>query len=781
MKVIFFATLLAVFASFALANSLILSRGTSVTLTYRITLNAAPSADGTVSGAGIFATGTSQTVTATPNGGFTFVNWTENSIVVSTSASYTFTLTANRTLVANFTAGSALFLPNYNNVSTNWAKAGLAVIGGIPTRSTNCATLTPSGGDDLSQIQSAIDACPAGQVVKLNAGTFNITMSEFILLDKGITLRGTGTCNNGSSPYCQTVINVSNGELPTYVSNGQCGTDVSHIVPCVSNSVILMLPTGQYEQAWSGCVFSVSATGCSTALDADGAQGDSTIRVHSLANLSVGGWVRLDELSGAVTQTDPSNSGCGTLSPPGCGVFAAPDFTASSGSPATGKIAYAGAGVEDGAGYGSLYDRETSEIHLISAVGAGPCPGTGCTVTFDSPLTVAFRTNHSAQIYWSTRQNGTPVPFLSQAGVENISISRATHGPITMVFCAYCWVDHVEAYGWMTGITLSNTARSEIVNSYIHDCYDCENNGVEYPIAIDGGDTENLVSNNIIRITGKGMVGRSCGGGNVVSYNYQDDTMYMAQVIGNYWHDLGLNASHYVGCHHTLLEGNYGDNCDNDETHGNTVYHTFFRNWCVGLRSTFNDPSFSTSTSITFNTANEVVDDSLNKGFATGFAYPYSGGTGPQRAGAMMRWAYWMAFVGNVLGKSGVTTPGNGWTYQSNIMSNHTIWMIGWSAGECSGCSDNNLNGTTGTYLFRHGNYDYLNNAIVDYQTGYSHTLSSSLYLTSAPASFTGASCTYPWPWVTADAGSPIQSNSCSGSGLPALARWNAGTPFVQP
>ena len=53
-------------------------------------------------GGGAFASGNSDTVTATPNSGYTFANWTENGTVVSTAASYTFTLTGNRNLVANF-------------------------------------------------------------------------------------------------------------------------------------------------------------------------------------------------------------------------------------------------------------------------------------------------------------------------------------------------------------------------------------------------------------------------------------------------------------------------------------------------------------------------------------------------------------------------------------------------------------------------------------------------------------------------------------------------------
>jgi Divergent InlB B-repeat domain/Viral BACON domain len=67
-----------------------------------ITVRASPSADGTVSGGGKFAEGTSHTVIATPNTGHTFVHWAENGRVVSTSTSYTFTLNGNVTLVADF-------------------------------------------------------------------------------------------------------------------------------------------------------------------------------------------------------------------------------------------------------------------------------------------------------------------------------------------------------------------------------------------------------------------------------------------------------------------------------------------------------------------------------------------------------------------------------------------------------------------------------------------------------------------------------------------------------
>jgi hypothetical protein len=70
---------------------------------YTLAVSASPSADGTVSGAGTFAEGSSVTVTATPTGNHSFVNWTQNTKVVSTSASYTLTMpSASATLTAHF-------------------------------------------------------------------------------------------------------------------------------------------------------------------------------------------------------------------------------------------------------------------------------------------------------------------------------------------------------------------------------------------------------------------------------------------------------------------------------------------------------------------------------------------------------------------------------------------------------------------------------------------------------------------------------------------------------
>jgi hypothetical protein len=59
-------------------------------------------AAGNTTGDGVYANGTTATVTASANTGYGFLNWTENGVVVSTSASYHFTNIINQSLVANF-------------------------------------------------------------------------------------------------------------------------------------------------------------------------------------------------------------------------------------------------------------------------------------------------------------------------------------------------------------------------------------------------------------------------------------------------------------------------------------------------------------------------------------------------------------------------------------------------------------------------------------------------------------------------------------------------------
>ncbi|MCX6175548.1 MAG: ice-binding family protein [Ignavibacteriales bacterium] len=183
----------------------------TLVIPYTVTLSSSPSAGGSTSGGGTFNTGSSVTVTATPNSGYTFTNWKENGVVVTSSISYQFSINGNRTLVANFTAvaptqytitllsnplaggttsGGGAFnsassvtltaTPNAGYTFTNWTENGTAV-------STNASyTFTISGNRTL--------------VANFTAGSltqYTITLSSNP--SAGGTTNGGGTFNSGSS------------------------------------------------------------------------------------------------------------------------------------------------------------------------------------------------------------------------------------------------------------------------------------------------------------------------------------------------------------------------------------------------------------------------------------------------------------------------------------------------------------------------------------------------------------------------------------------------------
>ncbi len=81
-----------------------------------------------------------------------------------------------------------------NNQRTDWSYAG--VPGGVPNRTSIYTTLTPTGGNDTTLIQNALNAAGANQVVKLNPGVFHITSTISIPSNK--VLRGSGSANDSN-------------------------------------------------------------------------------------------------------------------------------------------------------------------------------------------------------------------------------------------------------------------------------------------------------------------------------------------------------------------------------------------------------------------------------------------------------------------------------------------------------------------------------------------------------------------------------------------------------
>jgi hypothetical protein len=138
-------------------------------------------------------------------------------------------------------------------------------LGGIPNRTTVCATVNPRGGgqDDTGSINTAISNCPAGQVVQLGAGTFIINNGH-VAVNKAITLRGSGPG--------VTILHSSNGAVLGSYQNG------AH-----SDTIITAGGSGNISNT--------------TTLTTDAAQGSYTIQVTSGSGFKVGGLVHIDDLA----------------------------------------------------------------------------------------------------------------------------------------------------------------------------------------------------------------------------------------------------------------------------------------------------------------------------------------------------------------------------------------------------------------------------------------------------------------------------------------------------
>ena len=593
-------------------------------------------------------------------------------------------------------------LPVDRDASANWRMAGLLSVGGIPNRTTVCATVSPLGGgrDDTANIQNAINACPLGQVVSLAAATFTIAEGNYVQLDRGVTLRGAGA---GSTVLTRTG-----------------GATLNSDNPGAKPSPMILAGPQLYNNNQTA-----------VALTADAAQGATSIQVASTTGFSVGQIVLLDEASGAGWQPDRIWAGNGYPQ-----IWASPDYRVvwQKHSPNYtyvddfGPNEYPYQAGTAGCWFSNC-DRPTNEIKQISAI-------SGNTITFNSPMTISYRVSHAAQLhYYQT-------PHTMDAGVENMTLQHGDDGNLKFEWCAYCWAKNVENTLWLNdGFDIDESFRVQLEGVYVHNAVWPVNGGGGYAISIANGSAEVLIENSISMLANKVMVDRSAGAGSVVAYNYMDDG-YINGSDG--WVEIGLNASHMVGGHHVLFEGNYSFNTDSDQTHGNAIYQTFLRNYFSGFRKPFTALDGT------------AVNDASNC-------------CGPLRAGGAHAYAYWFSFIGNVLG-----TPGHmaGWVYDGisgiNAFPPTAVWTLGYMDITPQGY-DSNVASTA----IRHGNYDYVTNSVIWDANISDQNLPDSMYLSSAPAFFS-AGKGYTWPWVNPTGSTQVYT-------LPAKARYDAGTPFTQP
>jgi len=561
---------------------------------------------------------------------------------------------------------------------TVWAPG---VPGGVPARAQVCATVNAStygngSIDATSGIQAAINACAAGQVVQLSSGTFTINGGRYLQISKGITLRGAGP---GA-----TTLQKTDGAKPGQEQTGP------------NPSPLVIIGPARWD----------NNGGSSVNLSADAAKGSYSVTVGNAGAFSAGQIVLLDELSGAGWQPDPAGRGQ---------IWASADFRVvwQRHNPPQGTDDPS----PDALGWFSRDDRPTNEIKQIDRI-------SGNTIYFNTPVHISYRTSHNAQL------SSFGYPFTVGAGIEDLSVTGGDQGNIRFHWASSCWAKRIDSSVWHDeGFAVERSFRVEIRDSYVHDAAWAQPGGAGYAISLSDGSSEVLVENSIVLKANKVMVARSAGTASVFGYNYVDDGYINTNTR---WIEVGLNASHMVGPHHVLFEGNQGFNWDSDKTHGNSIYHTVFRNHLVGTRRDFSDAA---------------------------------GGNGPRRCAGATYYSYWHSFVGNVMGVAGQMA---GWVYESGDMDTPAIYMLGWDDW-APYPTDARVKATT----LRHGNFDYVTSSVVWDPAIGDRNLPASLYLAQKPAFF-NAGRGYSWPWV--DPTGPTKLST-----LPARARYEAGTPFVQP
>jgi hypothetical protein len=397
--------------------------------------------------------------------------------------------------------------------------------------------------------------------------------------------------------------------------------------------------------------------------------------------------------------------------------------------------------------------RSVVSMHQVTAV-------SGNTLTVDPPTRIEYDyyskadgTTRLRPEVWRVAREGTD--GLWHFGLEQVSIAGPQYGAIVYEVGAFNWVKDVETDGQSNGgvsgdhVALLHQFRSEIRRVYAHHTTGGPwSGGANYGILLEAATSECLVIDCIVRFMNKLIQSAVCGPGNVIAYNYADNT----SADGGGWMDGAINGSHQSFSHHLLVEGNWSANLGCDTTHGNSGYMAFLRNYSQGYSTDYNNE-------------------------------------GNLRAANADGWSREMAYMGNVLHTAA------GASYEENgTAAGPTVWSIGQYVqgsgdrydGQTTRPPPNDMEYSGQTWdsrqptfttkakdkLWRHGNWDAVHASIADWDPSYpDHVIPTSLFLSAAP-SFFGANA---WPWIDST-GSAANDRVKT---LPAKARFDANTPFA--
>lgn len=434
-------------------------------------------------------------------------------------------------------------------------------------------------------------------------------------------------------------------------------------------------------------------------------------------------------------------------------------------------------------------DRPLSQLVKITNI-------SGTTITFETPLYYPFAMAYAAQL---TAFDTTNYPTVTAASIENLGVFGGMggdgQGNISVGICDSCWIKNVESY-WAIGssIGLYGSYRCEVRGCLIHETPNPNPGAGGYLSSLNQWASDCLFEDNIMWQGNKVNVMRTAGGGNVIAYNYMDDSLG-----GTYPQspEAGVNAAHQTCTVMALLEGNYSHNFQGDSFWGNSAFITVHLNWLTGIRG-----CSPTGGAPNITPCNNLRAYTYVPG---GTTYPYADVTARRMISVQCN-SYNHNFTGNVLGFNGMTFLGA----YSGVTSGQTTWVyenldgpidgelnvILWGFGSQQNPLFFSWIPTTYTTQLRKGNWDWMNQGghtpgqrwyVIGGSDEYGGTLSppypsipNSYYLpgganASIPSFFSGSSySTTTWPWVNPatgyTAGGAVTSGTYnSGSGLVTL------------
>ncbi len=358
----------------------------------------------------------------------------------------------------------------------------------------------------------------------------------------------------------------------------------------------------------------------------------------------------------------------------------------------------------------------------------------GNTIALRTPLHFTFTTARQAQL---SRVATAPTTW---AGIEHLWVQGGrpggypgqNAGGIDVSNAAYSWVADVQVDGTTSGmpIRLAGTFRCVIRDSHFHNSYSYGFAQDNYGIVLACGAADNLVENNVARFMNKPILFNNSGGGNVVGYNYADNSWSCDGNNDDGFQEASIDC-HCAFPHMELIEGNWAPHLAASTTHGNAGYLTFFRNYASSQWS----PSMANQSS------SAII-------WSQPFAPQYANVAAVNFDSPDLK----MTVIGNVLGSTGDgslgvplglgTTNPTSTVYDSADGSSPAIYLVDQATVSWSSA-------------WLHGNFDTVNkqvmwnaSALTANLPASTQKLPASLYYAARPGWWPSGMA---WPWVAPD------------------------------